>query len=53
LVHDEIVLSVPKADVDEAEKFLSDCMISVAESLHDGIKGSAEVFHGESWGCKH
>ncbi len=52
LVHDEIVLSVPEQDCEEAEKFLSSCMIEVAESLHTGIKGSAEVFHGNSWGCK-
>jgi DNA polymerase I-like protein with 3'-5' exonuclease and polymerase domains len=53
LVHDEIVLSVPEKDCEEAEKFLTDCMISVAEEMHEGIKGSAEVFHGSSWGCKH
>jgi|GEM_PF-1068545 len=52
LVHDELVISVPKSDVAEAEKLLTDCMISVAEELHEGIKGSAEVFHGSSWGCK-
>jgi len=52
LVHDEIVLSVPEKDCEEVEKFLTDCMIEVAESLHQGIKGSAEVFHGSSWGCK-
>lgn len=52
LVHDELVIAVPKDDVKDAEKLLTDCMISVAESLHDGIKGSAEVFHGDSWGCK-
>ena len=53
LVHDEIVLSVPEASCKDAKKFLAECMISVAEELHEGIKGSAEVFDGKSWACKH
>jgi DNA polymerase-1 len=53
LVHDEIVLQVPEADSQSAKSFLAECMISVAEELHEGIKGSAEVFDGGSWACKH
>ena len=53
LVHDEIVIKVPKALKDHAKKLLEHVMISVAEELHVGIKGSVEIFDGENWACKH
>lgn len=52
LVHDEIVIKVPKALKDHAKKLLEHVMISVAEELHVGIKGSVEIFDGENWACK-
>jgi len=52
LVHDALVIAVPIADCEEAKKVHASCMIEVAEELHVGIKGSAEVFHGNSWACK-
>lgn len=53
LVHDEIVLEVPKSDNIPAQELLRDSMIEVAEEMHDGIKGSVEIFSGASWACKH
>jgi DNA polymerase I len=52
LVHDEIAIIVPRSDVDEAKSLLQDSMISVAEEMHNGIKGSIEVFTGDNWACK-
>lgn len=53
LVHDELVMSCLKKDKDEAMKTMSEIMISVAEEMHDGIKGSIEIFPGSNWACKH
>lgn len=53
LVHDEIVIIVPKDDCEEAKKVLSDIMITVAEELHPSIKGSVEIFSGSNWAVKH
>lgn len=53
LVHDEIVISVLKGWEEMAIQCLSDSMISVAEEMHEGIKGSVEIFSGRSWACKH
>jgi DNA polymerase-1 len=53
LVHDEIVIQVPKEIEDTVKKILEISMISVAEEMHDGIKGSIEIFSGTSWACKH
>lgn len=53
LVHDEIVIIVPKDDCEEAKKVLSDIMIEVAEELHPSIKGSVEIFSGNNWAVKH
>lgn len=52
LVHDEIVIKVPKLLKDQAMKILRDVMISTAEEMHDGIKGSIEIFPGSNWACK-
>jgi DNA polymerase-1 len=52
LVHDEIVIIVPKSDKDAAMKVLEDCMVSTANELHPGIRGSVEIFSGQSWACK-
>lgn len=53
LVHDEIVIKVPKQDCAEAMKVLSDIMIGVAEEMHPNIKGSVEIFSGSNWAVKH
>jgi DNA polymerase-1 len=53
LVHDELVLEVPKIWCDETKQYLSKIMIDTAEQMHDGIKGSVEVFDGISWSAKH
>lgn len=53
LVHDEIVIKVPKPLKEQAMKVLERAMISVAEEMHDGIKGSIEIFPGFNWACKH
>jgi DNA polymerase-1 len=52
LVHDEIVIIVPKSDKDVAMKILEDCMVSTADELHPGIRGSVEIFSGCNWACK-
>jgi DNA polymerase-1 len=52
LVHDEIVIITPKSDKDTAMKVLEDCMVSTANELHPGIRGSVEIFSGQSWACK-
>lgn len=53
LVHDEIVVEVPEALRDTAKRILKEAMVEVANEMHDQIKGVAEVFHGNSWACKH
>ena len=53
LVHDEIVIKAPKELKDHAKKLLEHVMLSVAEELHPGIKGSVEIFDGDNWACKH
>jgi len=52
LVHDEICLEVDKANEDWYKNLLKTCMIETAEAMHDGIRGSVEIFSGVSWGCK-
>lgn len=53
IVHDEIVISVPKSDCEDAKRILAKCMVEVAEEMHEGIQGVAEVYDGNSWACKH
>lgn len=53
LVHDEIVCCVPESDCDKAAQVLKNSMIETASELHPGIKGGAEIFIGDNWGCKH
>lgn len=53
LVHDEIVCEISEGDVEWLRKTMERIMISVAEELHDGIKGSIEIFSGENWAVKH
>lgn len=53
LVHDEIVIAVPEKDVSAADMLLTKCMIETAEEMHEGIKGSVEIFHGSNWAVKH
>lgn len=52
LVHDEIVLECGKPVEKHVKTLLENTMIQVAEEMHDGIKGSVEIFSGNSWGCK-
>lgn len=52
LVHDEIVIEVEQAWSGTAKRILEDAMVEVAEEMHDGLKGVAEVFVGDNWGCK-
>lgn len=56
LVHDEIVISVPESDCEAAKELLTYCMVSVADEMHEGIKGAIEIFPeqgcGKSWGAK-
>lgn len=53
LVHDEIVIIVPKEDCHLAMEVLEGVMIDVAEKMHEGIAGSVEIFSGDNWACKH
>jgi len=53
LVHDEMSLSVAEADCEAAQKLLGDTMVRVAEHMHEGIRGVAEVYSGNSWSAKH
>lgn len=52
LVHDEVVLESPKKDCEKMSKVLESSMVSVAEEMHEGIKGVIEIYSGESWACK-
>jgi DNA polymerase I len=52
LVHDEIVLEVYEGFVEMAKEYLEECMIIVAEEMHEGIKGVAEIHVGKTWACK-
>lgn len=53
LVHDEIVIEVEEENVELAKNILEYSMVSVAEDMHDGLKGVAEVFSGKTWAAKH
>lgn len=58
LVHDEIVIECGKVANEKVKSTLEQVMIEVAEEMHDGIKGSVEIFpengkFGASWGVKH
>ena len=52
IVHDEICIEIEKGNCDWAKKELEKIMVEVAEEMHDGIKGIAEIYTGNSWGCK-
>lgn len=52
LVHDEIVIEVPDAMCETAKNILEKAMVSVADEMHEGLKGVAEVFSGSNWGVK-
>lgn len=52
LVHDEIVIECGKSFEDKIKGTLEQVMIDVANEMHDGIKGSVEIFSGDSWGVK-
>lgn len=51
-VHDEILCEVPENDADEAAKLLEEVMVNVAETIHTGIVGKADVYIGDTWGAK-
>lgn len=53
LVHDEIVIAAPKDDEEDAKKFLEYCMVSVANEMHEGVRGTVDIFSGSNWGVKH
>jgi DNA polymerase-1 len=53
LVHDEIAIMVPEQDCEDAKTLLGDTMVSVANEMHKGIKGTVDIFSGSNWGCKH
>lgn len=53
LVHDEIVCEISEGNVEWLKETMERIMISVAEELHEGIKGSIEIFSGENWAAKH
>lgn len=53
LIHDEIVVEVPETLEGAAKNILEESMVEVAEEMHEGLKGVAEVFVGKNWGCKH
>jgi DNA polymerase-1 len=52
LVHDELVCEVPENQVEEFVTFVTNVMVSTAESMHPGIKGGIESFSGKNWGAK-
>jgi DNA polymerase I-like protein with 3'-5' exonuclease and polymerase domains len=51
-VHDEIVLEVAIEDVDRAIEVFTNCMVSVAEKMHVGVKAVADVGVGKTWNAK-
>jgi len=52
VVHDEIVLDVPKNYAEEVSIFVKDTMKEVAEKMCPGIRFRAEAKIGMSWGVK-
>lgn len=52
LVHDEIVIEVPKKDGKKAADLLKKIMIQTAQEMHPGIPGDVEIFIGPNWGIK-
>lgn len=51
-VHDELVAEVPDELADEAAKLLEKVMVNVAETIHEGIPGKADVYVGDAWSSK-
>lgn len=51
-VHDELVAEVSDELADEAAKILEKIMVEVAETIHTGIRASADVYIGDTWGAK-
>lgn len=52
LVHDELVLESSQKDCKRMASVLEKAMISVAEEMHEGIRGAVEIYTGLSWACK-
>lgn len=49
MVHDEVILHVHKDKAEEYARIIKHDMIQVAEEMHPGIPGEAEVRIGKSW----
>jgi len=52
VVHDEIILDVHESARDSAIECLQECMESVAQKVHPGIKGKADIGYGATWNSK-
>ena len=52
VVHDELVLDVPKKIAEEVSEFVKDTMVRVAEDMCPGIKFRAHADVGSSWAAK-
>ena len=51
-VHDEMIIEVAEEDKDRAMKLLDECMVSVAEKMHPGVKAKADIGWGHTWSAK-
>lgn len=53
LIHDEILLEVHADLKDAAMQLLSEVMIEVAETMHEGIPADVEIGFGKNWAKAH
>ncbi|MBT7009832.1 hypothetical protein HN960_05370 [Candidatus Peregrinibacteria bacterium] len=51
-VHDEMIIEVAEEDKDRAMTLLDECMVSVAEKMHPGVKARADIGFGQNWSAK-
>lgn len=52
LVHDEMVIEVPKDRAETAAKILKEVMIETAEEMHPGVSANTETTIGKTWAAK-
>ena len=51
-VHDEMIIEVAEKDKDRAMTLLDECMVSVAEKMHPGVRAKADIGWGHTWSAK-
>lgn len=51
-IHDELVCSAPKQEVNAVVTLINDIMVSVAEQMHPGVPSAVSIGVGSAWSAK-